>query len=99
MRKCNYCHKRIWFGQNYFDGMHYPKCWTNFQEEDRKKPHIVKCEDGSILCEWIDKNWRMGISIEPTLEDSSWYFIQKRPLVSHYGAIPIELIKIIKDIK
>lgn len=41
-------------------------------------PSIIRCEDGSILIEWILANngrSRFGISVEPLLEETSWYFI------------------------
>jgi hypothetical protein len=39
-----------------------------------------KVEDGSILIEWIFDNLRIGFSIEPTLEESSWYLVSDSKL-------------------
>lgn len=45
------------------------------------KPYAYECEDGSLLIEWIgqDNQWRLGISIEAKLDESSWYYLSKAP--------------------
>ena len=37
-------------------------------------------EDGSILIEWIFKNYRIGFGIEVNPSDSGWYLVTKREL-------------------
>lgn len=39
------------------------------------KPVVKKCEDGSILIEFIDRKWRFYICLEEKLEESSWGLI------------------------
>ena len=58
-------------------------------------PQVFHCEDGSTLIEWVDKNYRFGISIENNLTDSGWWFAIK----SGYGCsgvLPKELLNIIE---
>jgi hypothetical protein len=38
------------------------------------KPLITKCADGSVLVEFIDKDWRFYLSIDKKSSDSSWGF-------------------------
>lgn len=46
------------------------------------QPHITKCEDGSILLEWIlGTDARFYISIEPNLGESSWGYVTKMSTV------------------
>lgn len=44
------------------------------------KPHIVECDDGSILIEWADPDRRFGISIEPD-EESFWYYVDRNRMI------------------
>lgn len=37
-------------------------------------------EDGSILVEWIFTDFRIGFSIEPDPDDSSWYLVSNQSL-------------------
>jgi hypothetical protein len=37
-------------------------------------------EDGSSILEWIFKDFRIGFSIEPRLEESSWYLVSNANL-------------------
>lgn len=37
-------------------------------------------EDGSILFEWIFSDYRIGFSIEPNSQESSWFLITKKNL-------------------
>jgi len=37
-------------------------------------------EDGSLLIEWIFKDFRIGFSIEPKEDDSSWYLVSNHNL-------------------
>jgi hypothetical protein len=60
-------------------------------------PRLVKCDDGSTLCEWITKNWRFGISIEKNIEESNWYFVYKDPMIGECGTLPKRLIETIKQ--
>lgn len=41
------------------------------------KPIVIQVEDGSLLIEWISKNARFGISLEPNMKDSSWFYVHK----------------------
>jgi hypothetical protein len=42
--------------------------------------HPFSSEDGSVLFEWIFSDYRIGFSIEPNQEESSWYLITKKNL-------------------
>lgn len=58
-------------------------------------------EDGSILIEWIFKDFRIGFSIEPDIAQSSWYLVSNANLeeVSESGILNFkEIEKIIKGI-
>lgn len=33
-------------------------------------------EDGSFLIQWVFKDFRIGFSIEPIIEESSWYMVK-----------------------
>jgi hypothetical protein len=37
-------------------------------------------DDGSVLLEWVSKDFRMGFSIEPDSRDSGWYLVTNRNL-------------------
>jgi hypothetical protein len=39
--------------------------------------HIARPDDGSILVEWINPRWRFGVSLEPAVCGSSWFFVSK----------------------
>jgi hypothetical protein len=39
------------------------------------KFHVTKCADDSTSYELIGKHWRLEISIEKHILDSSWYFV------------------------
>ena len=41
------------------------------------KPIIYHDNDGSTSIEWISKDFRFGISIEPNPQESSWWFVTK----------------------
>lgn len=41
------------------------------------KPSVYHDKDGSTLIEWISKDFRFGISIEPNPQESSWWFVTK----------------------
>jgi hypothetical protein len=41
---------------------------------------LFNVDDGSILIEWIFGNFRVGFSIEPDLEESSWYLVSKKDM-------------------
>lgn len=61
------------------------------------KPHIVKGEDGSILIEWISKEYRFGIALEKNKKESSWYFAAKDGTVEG-SEFSEELLNLFKDI-
>ena len=48
------------------------------QHEPKKNPLVTRCEDGSILLEWLFKDWRIGISIEKNRAESSWYIVARK---------------------
>lgn len=54
------------------------------------KPHIVFPEDGSVLIEWIEEGRRFGISLEPNIEESGWYYVSKGEM--EFGSLPEKLI-------
>ena len=37
-------------------------------------------DDGSVLIEWIFRDYRVGFSIEPILDESSWYLVSNKNL-------------------
>ena len=39
---------------------------------------LFHVDDGSILIEWIFSDFRIGFSIEPNFEESSWYLVSKK---------------------
>ncbi len=47
-------------------------------------PSVFYPDDGSILIEWINVNWRLGISVEKPFFESSWYFVSKNGK-NHHG--------------
>lgn len=42
--------------------------------------HVAFPDDGSILVEWIDHDFRVGFSIERILSESSWYVVSNSTL-------------------
>lgn len=60
------------------------------------KPHIVKGEDGSILIEWISKEYRFGITLEKNKKESSWFFVAKDGTMEG-SELPEELLNLFKD--
>lgn len=54
-----------------------------------------KVDDGSILIEWIFDDFRLGFSIEPEVQESSWYLVSSKNLgeISASGYIPRTDIK------
>ena len=58
---------------------------TNFQQfrfDISYLPQLqaFNVDDGSVLLEWIFNDFRMGFSIEPNPQDSSWYLVTNRNL-------------------
>lgn len=50
-------------------------------ELDHLAPLRAFCvEDGSLLIEWIFPDFRVGFSVESTLEDSGWYLVSNKHL-------------------
>ncbi len=43
-------------------------------------PRVVTPDDGSILIEWIHKNFRIGLSIESDIQESCWYLVSNDKL-------------------
>ena len=41
------------------------------------KPFAVHLDDGSLLIEWISNTARFGLSLEPVLSESSWFYVSK----------------------
>jgi len=39
-----------------------------------------KVDDGSVLIEWIFDDFRIGFSIEPNVDESSWYLVSNEKL-------------------
>lgn len=42
--------------------------------------NVHKIDDGSVLIEWIAESFRIGFSIEPDFEESSWYVVDNKDL-------------------
>jgi hypothetical protein len=57
--------------------------------------HAFKVDDGSILIEWIFDDFRIGFSIEPDVQESSWYLVSSKNLgeISASGYIQMAEIK------
>ena len=55
------------------------------------KLYVFHCDDGSISFEWIDKDFRFGISLEKDKEESSWYFVH-RGAIAEGDVLPDELL-------
>ena len=45
------------------------------KSRDPLQPYIAHSEDGSTHFEWIEKEWRLGIVIDPNPQDSSWFLV------------------------
>lgn len=58
------------------------------------EPFVTYCADDSLLIEWIDSDCRFGISIEPNLKESSWYFVTKD--YCDCGTLPPAMIERLK---
>jgi hypothetical protein len=62
------------------------------------KPMINKLNDGSILFEWCAKDCRFGISIEPNLKESTWYYVSRCPKQMLEGDyLPKEFVELLKE--
>ena len=60
--------------------------------------HAATPEDGSVLFEWISKDYRIGFHIEPNPQESSWSLVTKESLgeIIAYGSITdIDLRKLV----
>lgn len=62
----------------------------NFKPDDLPYLRASEAEDGSMLIEWIFDDFRIGFSIEPTSDKSSWYVVSNSRLgeISACGYIP-----------
>ena len=60
-----------------------------------QKPHIIECEDGSLLLEWIKDSARFAICIEPDIYESSWYYVEKDGVVPQSDYLPLKMINYI----
>jgi hypothetical protein len=49
------------------------------------KPIINKCEDGSVLIEFIKKDWRFYLAIEKDLKESSWGFCAREGKLKNWS--------------
>jgi hypothetical protein len=63
---------------------------------ETKKPLVHRCEDGSILFEWLEREWRFVISIEKYFSESSWYLVTRKGKLDAYGYLSEDFLKIIK---
>lgn len=66
------------------------------------KPCVVKCEDGSTLIEFIDKEWRFGIVIEKNRKESSWHLVDKKRMTNedfenNCGNLSEEFLNLLKE--
>lgn len=66
----------------------------------KMEAHVSHVDDGSTLIEWIADDCRFGVSIEPDLKESSWYYVTKHGPDGHIdsvnGDLPAELLAIIE---
>ena len=65
------------------------------------KPYVTKCPDGSILIEFVNKDWRFGISLEKDRKESSWYLVDKKRMTNkdfeeNMGTLPEEFLNLLK---
>lgn len=52
-------------------------------------PHITKCEDGSILIEWVFKNARFYFALEYNAAESSWGYVSiGNDMILENGLLP-----------
>jgi len=60
--------------------------------------HIVECDDGSILVEWVldDNKARFYISLEEDPLDCGWGYVTKDTEVSQSGFIPPRFYAVIQ---
>lgn len=56
------------------------------------KAYVFHPDDGSTLYEWVDKDFRFGISVEKILPESGWYFVQRNGVL-YSGELPEELLR------
>lgn len=42
--------------------------------------HAFAADDGSVLLEWAFRDYRVGFSIEPQIEESSWFLVTNKNL-------------------
>jgi len=56
------------------------------------KPYVIRLGDGSLLIEWISKRARFGISLEPDIADSGWYYVNKDGSAD-IGRLPFTLLE------
>jgi len=56
-------------------------------------PFVV--EDGSFLIQWVFRDFRIGFSIEPVIEESSWYMVKfsKFDEVQSSGPLKVDSLK------
>ena len=64
--------------------------------------HTINVDDGSVLIEWIFNDFRIGFSIEPNKEDSSWYLVSNKKLgeinISGYISTNIDIEMLISKL-
>ena len=60
-------------------------------------PSIVRCEDGSILIEWINDRSRFGISVELLPEETGWYFVAEDGMTQ--GTLPLHLANALQGVR
>lgn len=75
---------------------------NSFRQNNIDIPYLPKIygffvDDGSILLEWIFSDFRIGFSIEPVSEESSWFLVtnQKHGEISASGYLSDQNEKII----
>ena len=55
-------------------------------------PKVTKCDDDSILLEWIGENARFGLVIDVEPEFSSWFYVHKYDeFGGAYGDLPAHI--------
>lgn len=56
------------------------------------KAYVFHPDDGSTLYEWIDKDFRFGISVEIDPVETGWYFVHRDGTMES-GKLPDELLR------
>jgi len=61
------------------------------------KPSLINYDDnGAVVIEWIKKNKRFGISIEPIIEHSCWWYSDEDSKYDNCDYLPEYVVSSLK---